>query len=128
MSTHGLDCQLACDPPVLLDDPNVASHLFRIAQEAVNNAVRHAKARRITIALSRDANSLRLSVTDDGKGPKGVSGDHRGLGLRHMEQRSLLLGGQLTIEPGEIGGTVVACRVPVAAAGRGFVSRAEATP
>ena len=93
-------------------DPVEGMHLYRIAQEAVNNAAKHGGPRKITIALSTIQDSLRLTVADDGKG-MGLSPDGtRGMGLDSMKYRARILGGELKIDshPGE--GTIVSCEMP----------------
>jgi signal transduction histidine kinase len=98
------------DVPV--DSPEVSMHLYRIAQEAVANAVRHSGASEITIALEEADDSLELRVEDNGKGMTSDShtrGD--GMGLRTMRYRAQALGA--TLETGNIpgGGTFVRCRL-----------------
>jgi two-component system sensor kinase FixL len=111
-STHDIECRFVCDPPVHVRDVAAATHLFRIAQEAVTNAVRHGEARHITLTLGRDGESLRLVVSDDGRGLGNVPQDHPGLGFHTMQQRARLLRGEVTVSPRAPQGVVVACRVP----------------
>jgi two-component system, LuxR family, sensor kinase FixL len=95
---------------VTVPDPEVAQHLYRIAGEAVSNAVRHARASRITVALRREEEELLLEIRDDGIGlpePRPTGG----LGLRTMAYRAQLLGGALSLEPLPAGGTRVSCLV-----------------
>jgi signal transduction histidine kinase len=103
---------------VSVADPVAAQHLYRIAQEALSNAGRHANASRIMVELSGDDDALLLTVEDDGCGlPAGVSGP--GMGLRTMAFRAHLLQGAFGVNAGPAGGTRVSCRVPRAAfAGR----------
>ena len=61
-------CVLECPRPVLIEDRTVSRHLFRIAQEAVNNAVKHAHASEIRVHLSRESGAVRLAISDDGRG------------------------------------------------------------
>ena len=96
-------------------DVGTASHLFRIAQEAVRNALRHAQARQIEILLLGDASHLTLTVSDDGPG-RPREDRMPGLGLRIMAHRAEILGGDLAIESVDGGGTRVRCRVPLRAA------------
>lgn len=86
-----------------------ATHLFRIAQEAVSNALRHGKAKRIEIRFRREGERDGLTVTDDGVGfPQNLpQGD--GMGLDLMNYRATILGGTLEIQAGTKGGTVVTC-------------------
>ena len=90
---------------------NVALHLFRIAQEAITNAVKHAKAKRIEIDLEVRGESLIVSVRDNGVGmPSKVS--TRGIGLRSMRHHAELIEGRLEIESGAGVGTRIACEAP----------------
>jgi PAS domain S-box-containing protein len=92
-----------------LDD---GMHLYRIAQEAVNNSAKHGGAKRVTITLSRNEASLRLSIADDGKGMDPSPAAMRGLGLPSMRYRAQALGGELRIESSLGGGTIVSCEIP----------------
>jgi signal transduction histidine kinase len=105
----GTLCKLDCTGPVEVANAVTATHLFRIAQEAVSNALRHGHARNIHIALSAEADTLTLSVRDDGVGLPGPLDETRGLGVRIMRNRAGLIGGTLTIGPSEGGGTLVTC-------------------
>lgn len=109
--TTGLRCHFDCSRPVTIDDPHLANHLFRIAQEAVNNAVKHAEGSRITISLEDGGADLKLSVRDDGKGFRRHA-KHGGLGLHIMHYRAEAVRGTLRIGPGPDGGTKVDCVVP----------------
>ena len=88
-----------------------AMHLYRIVQEAVNNAAKHSEARTVTIALNTDESSLRLTVSDDGKGMLLTPGHARGMGLHSMSYRANSIGGELKIDsmPGE--GMIVSCEI-----------------
>ena len=108
----GISCRLRADEDILIQDVSVASHLFRIVQEAVNNAIRHAGARQITIHLARTAGQLLLKVRDDGKGLPARSQPVRGLGLRTMRYRADIIGAQFTVDSPDGRGTVVSCLVP----------------
>ena len=103
--------------PGLSGTPEVGTALYRIAQEAITNALRHAGAERVTMRLRSDGAAVVLGVEDDGRGfePERVQG--RGVGLSSMAARAEALGGRLRIDsrPGE--GTVIEARVP--AGGRG---------
>lgn len=111
-----IQCAFQCDKPVLINDDNVATHLYRIAQEAVTNAVRHGKPKRILLSLQERNNEIRLTVEDDGAGlPENVQ-ESRGLGIRIMAYRAAMLGGAFSIEPAPTGGTIVTCSFPQAVA------------
>ena len=101
-----------CQPPVLLEDVRVASHLYRIAQEALNNALKHSRATRIEVALWRDPAAIYLAVRDNGIGLAHGPAGH-GLGMHTMKHRARLVGGLLTIENASDGGAKITCQVPL---------------
>ncbi len=108
-----IDCRFACPEPVLVKDNTFATHLYRIAQEATNNALRHARAEKIEITLTQSKTVLELHITDDGTGIDEASVDRsNGIGLRTMEYRAGLLQGTLKIGLADGGGTEVTCVVP----------------
>jgi PAS domain S-box-containing protein len=88
-------CEFVCPQPVQLADLNVATQLYRIAQEAVANAVRHSGAKHIRISLTRAGARLELFVEDDGRGLPSDFGQKRGLGLSTMHYRARLIGANL---------------------------------
>jgi signal transduction histidine kinase len=93
-------------------EPMLALHLYRIAEEAVANAVKHAGAKRITIGLAILAGQPVLEIADDGKGI-GRKLKNEGMGLRNMQYRANVIGGDLTLEECEGGGTCVRCTLPL---------------
>jgi PAS domain S-box-containing protein len=107
----GCDCRFHCDPPVLVPDHTVAIHLYRIAQEAVSNAIRHGQARRIAIALTAKGRSVTLAMKDNGTGIPRKPPKRKGIGLRIMRYRAEVIGGTLLVEPVPSGGTRVECTV-----------------
>lgn len=104
-----VSCTLECDAPPPIEDAGMATHLYRIAQEAVQNALRHGKPRQIVMSLSRMRESTQLSIEDDGVGLPEDWQSGRGLGTRIMAHRALMIGGALSIEPSPTGGTLVTC-------------------
>jgi signal transduction histidine kinase len=104
-----IQCVFECDAPVLIHDAAAAAHLYRIAQEAVRNALRHAKAKRIGINLSERDGLVKLTVEDDGIGLPESGPAGNGLGLRIMAHRAAVIGGTFAIEPAPTGGTMVTC-------------------
>jgi two-component system sensor kinase FixL len=94
-----------------LTNDTVALHLYRVAQEALKNAVKHADAKNILIHLDRSETHLCVSVQDDGKGfsPQKRS---KGLRLHLMRYRANALGGELKIEKRGRGGMDVTCKIP----------------
>ena len=108
----GRDCVFCCESPVLVLDQAVASHLYRIAQEAVGNAVKHSKCSRIEVALKADGRAILLSITDDGVGLRRQPSRHSGMGMRIMRYRASVIGGSLAVSRNAEGGTTVRCSVP----------------
>lgn len=93
----------------------VSHHLYRVAQEALSNAVRHSGGTRIRVTLEVRADRIVLSVRDNGRGMGAArSGVARGIGCRTMSQRAKALGGQLTLADAEPSGTEVLLTVPLA--------------
>ncbi len=109
---HGIDCRLQADCDLAIRNSELALHLYRIAREAVANAVKHAKGSQISIALARTAGELVLQVTDDGRGAVLGMAPATGLGLSIMKHRAKLIGGTLQVTGGTNGGMQVVCRVP----------------
>jgi PAS domain S-box-containing protein len=95
-------------------DPNVALCLYRIAQEALHNVVRHSGAREAEVRLTGDAAYLVLQVSDPGLGFDLKTGHREGLGLASMRERAAFLRGQLAIHTFAGGGTRIGVRVPMA--------------
>ena len=110
---HRTHCHFHNDSPEVHPAPGVANHLFRIAQEAVRNAIRHGAAKQVDVTLQADASRLTLLIRDNGTGlpPVRLRGD--GLGLRIMAHRARMIGASLTIERHPEGGTLVQCNLPV---------------
>jgi signal transduction histidine kinase len=106
----GVRCQFDCPKPVAVNDPFVAGHLYRIAQEAVNNAVKHAHARNVTIRLKHLAGALLLEIADDGTG---LAKNRHGLGLGVMQHRAKAIGGEFTIASKRGSGVRIECRLPL---------------
>jgi PAS domain S-box-containing protein len=107
----GVTCRLGARHPLIVEDNQTATHLYRIAQEAVNNAVKHARAREICIDLLEKPGEHVLRIADDGVGiDEQRLQASSGMGLRTMRYRADLIAATLTVEAGAEGGTVVECR------------------
>jgi PAS domain S-box-containing protein len=105
-----LECRFECPEPVLIRNNVFATHLYRIVQEAINNAIKHGKARHILISLQPARGQFALSVSDDGIGftKKNKNGD--GMGLRIMKYRASVVGATLEVCSGiDDAGTKVIC-------------------
>lgn len=107
---HGLECNFVSTGPAGMCETSVAIHLYRIAQEAITNAIKHASARRITVALDFSKENKTLCIEDDGCGfdPKVEHGPSSGMSL--MPYRAAMLGGTLTVTSQPNAGTRVECR------------------
>ena len=106
-SIPGIACRIRADALPNTCTLLAATHLYRIAQEAVNNAVRHGRAKNIEISSQSLGSAVRLTIRDDGAGfsePRG-----RGLGLRIMDYRARVIGGRLDIRSSPGAGTAVVC-------------------
>jgi len=106
-----VSCRFECRQPVLIRENEIATQLYHIAQEAVNNSLRHGHPRRIVIRLEGGAGPL-LSIADDGVGvaePRPCAPAAPGMGLSIMSYRAKMIGGALEIRPGPQGGTTVRC-------------------
>jgi PAS domain S-box-containing protein len=110
---YRVHCAFRCDEPVLVDDSVRATHVYRIAQEAMNNALRHGKAKCLTIALTRQDAEATLIVADDGTGFTDGPTIRKGMGLQIMRYRAAVIGAVISFRPGTSGGTVVMCRFPI---------------
>jgi two-component system CheB/CheR fusion protein len=92
-----------------VQDPGIGTNLYRIAQEALNNAVKHSGATRISIELSSAGDALTLGVRDDGIGFSTANGSPSGMGLHLMNYRARVIGAFLDIQSGSGCGTTVQC-------------------
>ncbi len=111
----GVRCVFDCAKPVRVPDAEVAGHLYRIAQEAVSNALKHAAPSEIRIALECRDHALVLEVDDNGEGLDETASPADGIGLRVMRYRARLIEGDLGIGSPPAGGTRISCRVKLPA-------------
>jgi signal transduction histidine kinase len=110
-ATARVPCRLECPHPVPIPAQIAATNLYRIAQEAVQNALRHAGATQIAIGLRLDEQAITLTVADDGCGLPETR-TRRGLGLDIMDYRADSMSAHLTLTRAESGGTIVTCVLP----------------
>jgi signal transduction histidine kinase len=117
-SSDGVDgvcCEFSRGAEVAIPNADVATHLFRIAQEAVTNALKHSRAKNIRMALAENGTSIELRIEDDGVGLSSEYNGSDGLGLHLMPYRARLIGGALNISSkSELGasGVAVVCTMP----------------
>jgi len=108
-------CCFECSSAVHVEDKEVATHLFRIAQEALHNAVKHSDGTKVIVRLTSDAEALEVSVRDDGIGLPDVPQKRPGgggMGMHTMQYRARVIGASLEILKNDMGGTSVVCRLP----------------
>jgi signal transduction histidine kinase len=106
-------CRFECRDSVLIHDEVLAEHLYRLAQEAVTNAVRHGRPRNITIGLAVVKGGGALTIRDDGCGFEPDIKGQTGLGLRIMNYRAKMISGSLGVQSSLNGGTLVRCLFPI---------------
>jgi len=111
----GVSCRFHCESPVLIHDVTTATHLYYIAQEAVNNAMKHGGAKKIVMQLTADQGRGRLTIADDGKGIAENSARVQGMGLHIMHYRANMVGGALEVRRAVPRGTAVNCIFPLRA-------------
>jgi PAS domain S-box-containing protein len=105
----GIQCIFQGDCSINPEEPGANVHLYRIAQESINNSIKHGKVTKLVITLASDGSQCSLSIEDDGTGCSGSRVEHKGMGLRIMAYRSRMIGASLTIRRGAVKGTIVTC-------------------
>jgi signal transduction histidine kinase len=105
----GVRCTFKCGRPAAIENETVGLHLYRIAQESVNNAIKHGRARNVSIMLDSRRGEITLKIRDDGIGYPEISSDKSGIGQKIMQYRASLIGAALLIRPVPGSGTVVIC-------------------
>ncbi len=111
-----ISCLFHGDGSVVIPSTTTATHLFRIAQEAVNNAMKHGRAKHIIISLSFRNDQTVLTIEDDGVGLAPSPDRGKGMGLHIMSYRAKMIGASLSVEARSGGGTVVNCALQKTAA------------
>jgi PAS domain S-box-containing protein len=108
----GVRCQFTCEPPVLIQNAATATHLYRIAQEAVNNALKHGRASRVDLTLAGTGAGVELSIANNGRALPPDRAARHGTGLNVMRYRAELIGASLSVQPGKPKGVRVTCTLP----------------
>src|SRR5579863_2976640 len=115
-----ISCCFQADEPVLIHDANMSTHLYRIAQEAVNNAIKHGQAKKIIISLFARNEYGTLKIENDGLGMREPSTNDSGMGMQIMDYRARMIGGSLKVESGGPCGITIRCLFPLAKGKRGL--------
>jgi signal transduction histidine kinase len=95
----------------MLSDRALSENLYRLSQEALNNAVKHSFAKNITVSISQAGSQVLLTVKDNGVGLPELTSPVSGLGLRTMRYRANVIGGIFDVRRQDDGGTIVSCSV-----------------
>jgi len=111
-------CTFHCPKPVILENGTTSTHLFRIAQEAINNARKHGEADEVRISLANTAKGVVLSIRDNGVGIPSDLSKKRGMGLKSMGYCAAEIGATLSVRRGSRKGTVVSCILPTCESAR----------
>ena len=111
-SMFSISCRFKPGHSVHIRDHGTAVHLYRIAQEAIHNAITHGKATEILISLHRGSKGITLSVTDNGCGLPQAAGGGDGMGLENMKYRAGTIGARLQFRRRDGGGTMMRCTMP----------------
>lgn len=107
----GVSCRVFIGKSVSIKDNITAAHLYQIIQESVNNAVRHGRATSIEIRMVLQNHLLRLSIADNGTGIPDENGKKKGLGLKIMNHRARMIGGEMAVQKNSKGGATIQCLV-----------------
>jgi signal transduction histidine kinase len=108
-----ISCRFKAEGPPPSLEANIASQLYKIAQEAVTNAIKHAKAKTVGISLANGSGEIILTVHNDGLPFPTLKGPSMGIGLRIMNYRANLIGAALEIKGAGARGARVTCSVPL---------------
>lgn len=111
-ATFEVECEFSCKPQKVVIPASVATHLYHITQEAINNAIRHGRANRIEVRLALEGKDGELTVRDNGTGISEKETREAGMGLRIMRHRATVIGGSCMARNHDEGGVQVTCRFP----------------
>lgn len=106
---YGVSCYFLCPRPVFIDDNNLTTHLYRITQEAVLNAVKHGVAEHVNISLLEKEGKVSLIVEDDGRGLRGEFERQQGIGFHIMKYRARMIDATLDISSSTMRGMILKC-------------------
>lgn len=115
----GVACEVRFAGDKEISDSMIATHLYRIAQEAINNSVKHSSATKINMELSANTDEIRLTISDDGVGMAGnLQAMNQGMGLMNMKYRAQIIGATISLDTREGEGTRIALVLPLAGSDR----------
>ena len=103
-----ISCRFNCEQPVLIEDNAIATHLYRIAQEAIHNAIKHGQATHVSVTLA-NSDEHTLTISDNGLGLPAELCNSKGMGVHIMNYRAGMIGGRLSIAASPGSGTKVVC-------------------
>jgi signal transduction histidine kinase len=104
-----IHCDFHCPIPIFIEDNNLATHLYRIAQEAIHNAVKHGKAEQIDLHLTKEGRQMSLIIQDNGRGFPQDNKNISGIGLYIMKYRARMIDAKLAVKGHPSHGTVLTC-------------------
>lgn len=115
-SNEKISCRFECMGNLTILNNTTATHLYRIAQEAISNSLRHGSASKIQISLYQEDERITLEICDNGSSAEAIMSDEnaavsRGMGLRTMKYRASMIGGIIQFEPRPEGGILVRCTI-----------------
>jgi PAS domain S-box-containing protein len=123
----GIQCSIAADEVPQALEESTATHIYRIVQEAITNAVKHGKAAAVEVACRRHKQQLVITIADNGSGIAEVTSERTGMGTHIMRYRARSIGGDLTLAARPGGGTIVTFACPWRTPGAGGTSKQRAT-
>lgn len=111
-TTAGTPCDFQCPKPVKIKDDTIVGHLYRIAQEAITNSLKHAAPKKIGLSLSHQGPAIELAIEDAGRGLPATKSKKGGMGMQVMQHRARLIGAHLNIHSAPGKGVKVVCSLP----------------
>ena len=109
---HNVNCRCHYEAQLLINDESVSAQLYRIVQEAINNAIKHGHAKNIDINLTEREERICLEILDDGVGIEEARDKSDGMGLNIMHHRARMIGASLDVIRNPEGGTLIRCAIP----------------
>jgi PAS domain S-box-containing protein len=108
----GTQCNFECPQPIKIKDDTIVGHLYRIAQEAITNSLKHAAPKQIALRLTNHGPNIQLAIEDSGRGLPRNKSKRGGMGMQVMQHRARLIGAHLTVHSAPGKGVKVTCSLP----------------